>query len=87
VFLGFANYYRRFIEGYSKIAQPLTALMKGSVKGKKPGLLVWTDVEQRAFETLRDAFTKAPVLEHYKLWAKLKLETNASNFAASGILS
>jgi len=40
--------------------------MKGSVKGKKLGPLVWTDVEQRAFETLRDAFIKAPMLEHYK---------------------
>jgi hypothetical protein len=39
VFLGFANFYRRFIKDYSKIAKPLTDLLKGSVNGKKNGEL------------------------------------------------
>ena len=37
VFLGFANFYRRFINRYSAIARPLTGLLKGSQNGKKKG--------------------------------------------------
>ena len=37
VFLGFYNFYRRFIQGYSRIATPLTRLMKGSKDGRKTG--------------------------------------------------
>src|SRR5271156_4295577 len=37
VFLGFCNFYRRFIQGYSHIARPLTSLMKGSKEGRKTG--------------------------------------------------
>jgi hypothetical protein len=39
VFLGFANFYRRFVEAYSRIVRPLTGLMKGSKNGKKAGPL------------------------------------------------
>jgi hypothetical protein len=37
VFLGFCNFYRRFIRNYSRIALPLTALLKGSKNGRKLG--------------------------------------------------
>ena len=37
VFLGFCNFYRRFIQGYSRIATPFTSLMKGSKDGRKTG--------------------------------------------------
>jgi hypothetical protein len=36
-FLGFCNFYRRFIEAYLKVAHPLTSLLKGSNSGKKEG--------------------------------------------------
>ena len=38
IFLSFANFYRRFIKGYSKIVGLITDLLKGSVLGKKLGL-------------------------------------------------
>ena len=37
VFLRFYNFYRRFIQGYSRITKPLTSLMKGSQGGRKVG--------------------------------------------------
>jgi hypothetical protein len=38
IFLGFANFYRRFIKGYSKIMGLIIDLLKGSIQGKKLGL-------------------------------------------------
>jgi hypothetical protein len=55
-FLGFANFYRRFIKGYSGVATPLTNL----TKKEKP--FVWTENEQFAFEELKHRFTTAPIL-------------------------
>ena len=55
-FLGLAGYYRRFIEGFSKIVKPLTSLLE---KGKE---FVWSDECQASFEELRRRLTTAPVL-------------------------
>ena len=64
-FLGFANFYRRFICAFSTVAAPLTAMLKGSKTGKFSGLFTITAEASQAFRTLRSAFTKAPVLVHY----------------------
>ncbi|KAD5960569.1 hypothetical protein E3N88_12041 [Mikania micrantha] len=55
-FLGLAGYYRRFIEGFSKIAQPLTALTH---KDKK---YLWTDKQEDAFQRLKQKLCSAPIL-------------------------
>ncbi|KFY29935.1 hypothetical protein V493_02205 [Pseudogymnoascus sp. VKM F-4281 (FW-2241)] len=55
-FLGFANFYRRFIAGYSKVAQPLTELTK------KDLAFNWTDKAEAAFQELKTKFTEAPIL-------------------------
>ena len=55
-FLGFTNYFRRFIEGYSFIARPLEEL---TGKNKR---FSWNQVCQAAFEALRKALISAPVL-------------------------
>lgn len=86
-FLGFANFYRRFIRAYSRIAQPLTSLLKGSVNGKKKGSFEFGNDAEQAFRILREAFTKAPILVHFDPKAKLQIETDASEFAAAAILS
>jgi hypothetical protein len=55
-FLGLAGYYRRFIEGFSKIVKPFTSLLdKG--KGFK-----WDEACQKCFEELKERLTTAPVL-------------------------
>jgi hypothetical protein len=60
-FLGFANFYRRFIKGFSTLAQPLIAL---TCKGTP---FVWTMAAQNSFEALKQAFSTAPVLLHADL--------------------
>jgi hypothetical protein len=50
------GYYRRFIEGFSKIARPMTALLAKKVEFK------WTLACQESFETLKKKLTTAPVL-------------------------
>ncbi|KAF5768290.1 putative nucleotidyltransferase, Ribonuclease H [Helianthus annuus] len=55
-FLGLAGYYRRFIEGFSKIAVPLTALTHKD----KP--FVWGTEQESAFQTLKHMLCNAPVL-------------------------
>ena len=80
-FLGFANFYRRFINGYSKITVPLTRLTK------KGSLWEFTSACLQAFETLKLAFTSAPILVHYIPEAQLVVETDASDYALAAILS
>ena len=55
-FLGLAGYYRRFIPDFSRIAKPMTELLKKGVK------FVWDDKCEEAFHTLRVQLTTAPVL-------------------------
>src|SRR5947207_4023086 len=89
VFLGFCNFYRRFIYGFAGIAWPLHQLLHGMKNGKKPGLIAnnWQKPQQEAFEQLIDAFITAPVLRHYDPDRKLRMETDASGTACAGILS
>lgn len=86
-FLGFANFYRRFIHSYSRIVRPLTDLLKGSVNGRKPGRLQMNEEEKAAFRRVCEAFTRAPILVHYDPEKPLRLETDASGFASAAILS
>ncbi|XP_062100566.1 uncharacterized mitochondrial protein AtMg00860-like [Humulus lupulus] len=55
-FLGLAGYYRRFVEGFSKIATPMTALTHKIVK------FVWTEQFERSFQELKTRLTTTPVL-------------------------
>ena len=55
-FLGLAGYYRRFVPDFSKIAKPMTELLKKGVK------FVWDDKCEQTFQTLRMLLMSAPVL-------------------------
>lgn len=80
-FLGFANFYRRFIRSYSKIAVPLTRLLK------KDTPFSMSEAAIKAFNKLKEAFQDAPVLNHFVPSRKIVLETDASDVALAGILS
>ena len=80
-FLGFANFYRRFIRDFSKTTAPLNNLLKKNTSWK------WGGAEQQAFTQLKAAFTSAPVLALFDYERKTVLETDASDWASGGVLS
>jgi hypothetical protein len=86
-FLGFANFYRRFILKYSKVVAPMTDLLVGSVNGKKGGPFVFPESAQKAFEEIKRCFEGAPVLHHFNPELPIVLETDASGRALAGIIS
>ncbi|EEB89413.1 hypothetical protein MPER_12489 [Moniliophthora perniciosa FA553] len=80
-FLGFCNFYRRFIYGYSDITHPLNRLTRKDVRW------TWGPDQQSAFDTLKEAFTRAPILTHWEPDRQITVETDASDYAIAAILS
>lgn len=80
-FLGFVNYYRRFIFNFSHIARPLHDLLRKDVTWK------WEKEQQEAYEVLKAAMLSAPVLAHPDPTKQFLLETDASNVAYGAVLS
>jgi len=80
-FLGFANFYRRFIRDFSKTCRPLNDMLK------KGTLWKWGLDQQTAFAELKRCFTTAPVLAYFDYDRKTVLETDASDWASGGVLS
>jgi len=80
-FLGFANFYRRFIFNYSDIVIPLTRLTRKDAP--------WNFSEdcRRSFNALKHAFTTTPILTHFIPDTPIIVETDASDYAVTGILS
>ena len=82
-FLGFANFSRRFIKNYSKVACPLTKLTK-----KKTGTKwAWMEEAGKAFKELKTRFTTAPILAHFDATKPVIIETDASDFTIGAVLS
>jgi len=80
-FLGFANFYRRFIYRYSYLYQPLFNLLRKDIP------FVWDAACEQVFEALKKAFTLAPVLRHLDPDLETLVETDISDYMTSGILS
>lgn len=79
-FLGLAGYYRRFIENFSKIARPLTQLLK---KEKK---FIWLVECEESFQLLRELLTKAPVLTLLDIRKSFDIYCDASRHGLGCVL-
>ena len=80
-FLGMIGYYRSSIDKFAMIAEPLHGLLR------KTAAFDWTEREEAAFITLKDALCKAPVLVHFSNEIPVKLFTDASYDGIAFILS
>jgi hypothetical protein len=80
-FLGFANFYRRFIQGYSRKCRLLFDLLRKDTK------FDWTSAHQACFDELKQAFTSAPILRHFDPTVETVIECDSSDHVCAGILS
>lgn len=80
-FVGLASYYRRFVLNFSEIACPLYALMN------KDHAFIWSEECQKAFETMKDRLTTAPVLAMPLDNGEYILDTDASYGSVGAVLS
>ena len=80
-FLGFANFYRRFIRDYGSLAAPLTALTSTAVK------FFWSHAAEAAFQALKQRFTSAPILIQPDPSRQFVVEVDASDIGTGAVLS
>jgi len=80
-FLGLANYYRRFIKDFARIAALLHVLVRKEQKWK------WEKKQKEAFEKLKAGFTTEPVLAILDINREMRVEADASDYATGGVLS
>lgn len=79
-FLGLANYNRKFIKDFAKIAKPLSELTSSEKD------FVWSDKAQVAFDTLKEKLASTPILVHFDPEANHELRTDASSYAIGAVL-
>jgi transposase InsO family protein len=96
MFIGFLNYYRRFVKGFSRIAAPLHAFTRKEPGQARKGQALRNEESRfldigpegrRAVQELKDLFVSVPILVHYEPGRPTRVETDASGRAVSGILS
>jgi hypothetical protein len=80
-FLGFANFYRHFIKGYSSIVTPLTRLTRKDIP------FTWTSDCAHSFNNLKTTFTTAPILHHFNYDREVIVKTDTSDFISARVLS
>jgi len=79
-FLGLANYYRRFIKDFTRIAAPLHVLVRKEQKWK------WEKKQEEVFKKLKMVFTTEPILAILDIDREIIVETDASDYATGGVL-
>jgi hypothetical protein len=79
-FLGFCNFYRRFIRGFSQIAKALNERLK------KGAQWTWGEPEEKAFQELKRRICEEPVLLQPDQTKPFEVEVDASNYAIGAVL-
>ncbi len=79
-FLGFCNFYRRFVREYGCIARPLTNLTR------KDAPFRWDEACQAAFEKLKARLLAEPILAHFRYGRPTRVETDASQGVIARVL-
>ena len=82
-FLGLANFYRRFVLGFSHITWDLNQITRDGGKEK----FVWGRSQQQAFDDFKQCVCSAPVLSLPDLQHPFEIETNASDYVVGVILT
>ena len=85
-FLGFMNYYCKFIPKYVQIARPINQLVSGENANKKKALVDWTEECQIAFEHLKQLCIQMPILAYANYTKPFKLHTDASEHGLGVVL-
>jgi hypothetical protein len=80
-FIGFCNFYRRFIEAFSKVMRPIIELTKKELKFE------WNMNAQKAFDEIKQRITSAPVLVHFDHTQTAYVEADSSDYVQGGVLS
>ena len=85
-FLGFTNYYRRFIRGYANVAKPSNTLVSDDNANCKKAPIEWTDECQVAFDKLKELCTSTPILAYANYKKPFQLQTDASDLGLGAVL-
>ena len=85
-FLGFCNYYRKFIRGYAQVAKPLYQLLTGQNAKKKTNEVEWTEQCEQAFNKLKDICSDTPILAYADYSKCFRVHTDASEQGLGAVL-
>ena len=85
-FLGFTNYYRKFIYKYAHVARPLNELISGENAKYKKRKVQWSDACQSAFEKLKEICSETPILAYADYSKDFRLNTDASELGLGAVL-
>ena len=80
-FLGLANYYRRIIKNFARIAALLHVLVRKEQKWK------WEKEQEEVFEELKTVFTTEPILAIPDIDREMRVEADTSDYVTGGVLS
>ena len=86
-FLGFTNYYRKFLYRYAQIAKPLNQLVSRGNAKRKRAKVEWNEEYEKAFQTLKNLCSNTPCLAYPDYERKFKLYTDASEQGLGAVLT
>ena len=86
-FLGLTGYYRRFIQNYAKIAEPLFQLLRSHQSSSNRAAIVWNDACTTAFDTLKQRLVSSPIMQPPNFLHPFILELDACEYGIGCVLT